>query len=144
MGTHSEKAAAISGPIIRANALGVLTADPTGNSGTMRYAVTTASQGVPLPVAVGDPQKKSTIGSRFLWVLAAGCNVQLSHGEGSAPTLVFNQLSAFGVGHVAAGPTLVNGTAREYVVPTSATHLAFIGDAAGFIEFYVSDGQGRP
>jgi len=29
-------------------------------------------------------------------------------------------------------------------VPPGATHLAFIGDAAGFIEFYVSDGLGRP
>jgi hypothetical protein len=144
MGTHSEKAAMISGPIITANALGVLTADPTGITGTMRYAVTTASQGVLLPAAVGDPQKKSTLGTRFLWVLASGCNVQLSHGAGSAPTLVYNQLSAFGTGHVAAGPTFVNGTAREYVVPPGATHLAFIGDAAGFIEFYVSDGLGRP
>ena len=144
MGTHSEKAACIGGPIITANALGVLTADPTGLTGTMRYAVTTASQGVPLPAAAGNPQKKSTLGTRFLWVLATGCNVQLSQGAGAAPTLVYNQLSAFGTGHVAAGPSYRNGEPREFIVSEAATHLAFIGDAAGFIEFYVSDTPGRP
>lgn len=145
MGIQAEKAAMISGPIVTANAQGVLTADPTGITGVLRYALTGVAQSAQLPLEAAHPQKRSTLGKRFIRVLAVGANVQLAQGQGSAPTVVLNQVAAFGTGHVNAGATCVNGVEKEFEIDPRATHLGWVGDAgaAGFLEFFVSDGPGR-
>lgn len=143
MGVQAEKAAMVSGPIITANGAGVLTADATNVTGVVRIALTGAAQTATLPALTDHPQKKSALGKRFLRVLAVGANVQLAQGAGAAPTIVLNQASAFGTGHVGAGATFLNGAEKEFEVDPKATHLGFISDVAtGFIEFYVSDGRG--
>lgn len=144
MGAQQEKAAMISGPLITANASGTLTADPTNLTGVVRVAVTGSAQALTLPAESAHPQKKSTLGKRFLRVLAMGCNVQLAQGCGAAPVPVLNQASAFGTGHVAAAATFVNGVADQWEIDPRATHIGLIGDGTGFIEFYCSDGPGRP
>lgn len=144
MGSQVDKAASISGPIITASPTGGLVADPSGLTGVMRIAVTGAAQNFPLPAATGDPQKKSTLGRRFIRILAMGSNVQLAQGAGAAPTIVLNQVSVIGTGHVGAGATFVNGIPEQFELDHRATHVGFIGDvASGFLEYYVSDGPGR-
>jgi len=145
MGALLEKAANVTGPIITPQVVGgALAADTTGLTGVMRIAVTGAAQSFALPAATSDPQKKSTMGKRFLRLVPVGVNVQLAQGAGAAPTIVLNQVSVIGTGHVGAGASFFNGVPDQWEIDQRATHVGFIGDAAtGFLEYYISDGAGR-
>ena len=129
----TEQAARITGP--------KAAADTTGLTGVMRYALTGANQQVTLPTNSTVKGKKNNYGARFIRFLAMGANVQWAWGSGSAPTIVLNQASALGTGHVSAGATLVNGVPEQLMISSEATHIAFIGDnsTTGYLEFYLSD-----
>lgn len=129
----ANKAARVTGPIAAA--------DATNRTGVVRIALTGSAQTATLPTTGRDPQKKSTLGARFIRIAAVGANVQFAQGLGSAPTIVQNQAAAVGTGHASAGATLFNGVAEQFMLDSAATHLGFIGDggAAGYLEFYVSD-----
>ncbi len=153
MGVQSEKAAMISGPILRRLDLTSpnLQADATGMTNVMRIAVTTGSLSFAFPVITQNSQKSIAQGKRFLWLAATdavagtNCNPQWVQYEGpTAPTLVYNQLSVSGVGSVAAGRTLFSGLPDQVEIDPRATGIAFIGIAAGFLEWHVSDSVGRP
>ena len=136
MGILSEKAASVAGPIAAA--------DPTGITGVMRIAVTGAAQSFALPAAAADPQKKSSMGGRFIRLCFVGVNGQLAQGLGTAPTIVNNQVSVIGAGSAGAGATFFDGVPEHFDLDHRATHIGFIGaSAAGFLEYYVSDKPGR-
>lgn len=131
MGSHMEQAARITGPISAA--------DPTARRGVTRVALTGAAQNIALPTTGREPGKASTLGSRFIRLLAVGANVQLVESVG-AVTVVLNQVAAVGTGNTQAGATYLNGAAESWRLDSATTHLSFISDAAaGFLEFYVSD-----
>jgi hypothetical protein len=118
----------------------VAAADPTMRTGTFRIALTGAAQNVALPTAGADKGKRSTVGGRFVRVLATGANVQISQGIGAAPVVVLNQISVMGTGHAGAAPTCVNGLPESFRLESEATHLGWISDAAaGFLELFISD-----
>lgn len=132
MGSHVEQAARVTGP--------KAVADATARTGVQRIAVSGTNTQVALPTASLEPGCKSSIGDRFIRILAYSADVQWAEGEGAAPTLVWNQVAAPGTGHVAAGATLIAGFPEHEKLGSKTTHLAFItGGGAGFVEFYVSD-----
>lgn len=128
MGTSAEN---VTGPLAAA--------DATGRTGVMRIAVTTSADSFVLPTTGAAPGKRSTLGGRWIRILAMGANVQYAFGLGSAPSITTNEASAPGTGDANAGATLVASVPEQVMVPSEATHMGFRGDAAGFLEFYVSD-----
>ncbi len=134
-GSAVDRAAKIGGAIAAA--------DATALTGVYRYAASASNTAVALPARTDKRGGQATIAARFLRIRAVGCNAQYAEGFGAAPTLVFNQLSAWGTGHVAAGGTVVDGTSEDFVVDNRTTHLAWIcSNATGFVEFYLSDAPG--
>lgn len=129
----SEQAARITGPISAA--------DATMRTGVWRIALTGSAQNVALPTSGAAVGKKSTLGARFVRLLAKGANVQFVQGTGSsAPTVTLNQVSVMGTGHVGAGMTLLDGVPEVFLVDSDSTYFAWISDAAtGYLEMIVSD-----
>ena len=137
MGTHTEKAACIGGPIAAA--------DATGITGVFRYAATGTAQNIALPLAADNPQKKSTLGGRFLAIRPVGCSIQWAQGRGAAPTIVSNQVSTFAAPSAGAGASLADGERQEVILDALATHLGVLASAGtGFIEIYLAETSGRP
>lgn len=130
---YSEQAARVTGP--------KAVADATARTGTQRIAITSTQTQVPLPTTGKAKGKASTIGGRFIRLLAVGTNVQWSEGHGAASTVVFNQAAAVGTGHASAGATLMDGMPEQMQICSEVTHLTFIANTSlsGFVEFYVSD-----
>lgn len=127
-----EQAARVVGPIVAA--------DATNRTGVIRVANTGSAQTATLPTSGAERGKKSTLAKRFIRIAAVGANVQFGFGIGSAPTIVLNQASAVGTGHVSAGATLFSNNPEQFLIPSDATHIGWISDAAaGYLEFYVSD-----
>lgn len=84
---------------------------------------------------------------RYWRMLTVGANVQWGWlldldgigGEDAAPTLVYNQASATGTGHLAAQPTLVDSIPEHVHCPFNARGVVFISSAAsGFFEACLS------
>lgn len=75
---------------------------------------------------------------RYWRLLTVGANVQWGWlldsdgvgGEDTAPTLVYNQASATGTGHLAAQPTLVDSIPEHVHCPWNARGVVFISSAA--------------
>lgn len=133
MGYELDKAARVTGP------KGV--ADATARTGVQRIAITSTQTQVALPTTGRGIGKKSTLGSRWVRLLATGCNVQWSEGHGAATTVVYNQAAAVGTGHASAGATLIADVPEQLQLSSECTHLTFIGPSGGtgFLELYVSD-----
>ena len=132
--SHIDQAARYTGP--------VAAADATGRTGVMRIAVTGAAQNFALPTSdvASNGKRRSAVGGRFIRIVAVGVNVQWAFGYGTAPTIALNEISASGTGDVNAGASLFNSVPEHPLVPSEATHVGFIGDAAaGYLEWYVSD-----
>lgn len=106
-------------------------ADATGADGTMRVAVTAAN---------GQHSVPSGMRGKFVDVYAS-VDVQYAFGT-SAVTLAYNQVAAFGTGHVQSGRTLPAGVIKSFRVPSNAVHLAVYGAGAGFFEMGVSQRAG--
>jgi len=119
-----ERAALIKAP--------VAAADATGATGVFRVAISGASQNAALPSAWVQ---------RGFVCLYCTADVQYAFGIGAAPTLVLNQASAVGTGHVSAGKTLPAGQDKDVPIPVGATHIAWIG-SSGYIELYNSQAIG--
>jgi hypothetical protein len=106
-------------------------ANPLGATGVYRIAVTTAASNFAIP---------AQFKGNFVKVQAVGCNAQVAIARtAAAPTLVLNQASAPGTGHVAAGATVPNGSFIDGLCPKDSTFFCYVCDAAGFLEFYVSE-----
>jgi hypothetical protein len=132
--SHIDQAARHIGP--------VAAADATGRTGVMRIAVTGAAQSFALPAAdsANSGRQRSAVGARFIRIACVGVNVQWAFGIGAAPTIALNEISVSGTGDVNAGATMFNSVPEQPIIPSGATHVGFIGDAAaGFLEWYVSD-----
>lgn len=115
------KAALIQGPIAAA--------DATGLRGVHRIAVSGSAQSFAIPSGL--------LGKRGFINLYATADVQWAFGIGSAPTIVLNQASAPGTGHVGAGATLPTGQWMAFPIAEGATHVGFIG-TTGFLEWFNS------
>jgi hypothetical protein len=100
----------------------LIAADPTGYDGTFRGSITTASQNMAIPAAI-----------RGLWLkLFAGAAVQFGFGNGTtAPTLVYDQQSTLGTGHVSSGGDIPAGGIDDARIPPDATFIVWIGAANG-------------
>lgn len=107
-------------------------ADSTNATGVCRYASSTSNATAAMPEAW-----------RGKWVTfrsLGGCYTQFAYGVGSAPALVLDQASAIGTGHVSAGATVVAEGSEPFLIPSEATHLAWISSATGgFVEFELSE-----
>lgn len=119
-GLALEKAAAIQAPIAAAN--------PAGNTGVHRIAVSGSAQSFALPAGM--------IGKYI--TLFCTAEIQYALGLGAAPTIVLNQAAALGTGHAAAGKTLTAGQDKDVPIPKAATHIGWIG-TTGFVEIYCSE-----
>lgn len=110
------------------------TADATGAIGVMRVATTASSVAHTIPA-----------GMRGKWVrlLVVGANTQyaITRSGETAPTLVYNQASAFGTGHNAAGSTLVDSTPEHVRLPSTATTITVISSGTG--GFFTAHVSGR-
>lgn len=129
----TEKAARVTGP------KGV--ADVSARTGVQRHAVTSTQIQITLPTTGKEKNVKSTIGKRWIRLLALGSNVQWSEGHGAATTVVYNQASATGTGHASAGATLIDSVPEQVMISSECTHLTFIcpSGGTGFVEFHISD-----
>ena len=124
--TSEERAALVIAPTAMVEA--------TGPYGVYRIATSGSAQNAALPEAL--------VG-KWIDLYCSTNAVQFAFGEGSAPTLVYDQASAVGTGHVAAGKTLPVGVVLPQRVPDKATHLSWIGaGAGGFLEFHLSERPG--
>lgn len=113
-------------------ALGKSTADSTGETGVMRVATTAGSVTHTIP---------SGMKGRYVDLMVVGANTQyaVTTGTNTAPTLVYNQASAFGTGHAAAGKTLVDSVEKAVFFPPDAASITVISSStAGFFEAAVS------
>jgi hypothetical protein len=113
-------------------AIGKSTADATGETGVMRVATTAGSVTHTVPVGMKG---------RYVDLLALGATTQyaITLGTNTAPTLVYNQASAFGTGHAAAGKTLVDSIEKPVYFPSDITSITVISSGtAGFFEAAVS------
>ena len=113
-------------------AFGKSVADATGETGTMRAATTIGS----VPHTIPSGMK-----GRYVDLLVVGANTQyaITQGTNTAPTLVYNQASAFGTGHAAAGRTLVDSIEKPVYFPSDATTITVISTSTtGFFEAAVS------
>lgn len=132
--SYIDQAARVTGPIAAA--------DATWRTGVIRVAVDGTQQSLALPTTGKDPNRGSTIGGRFIRILAMGANVQFAQGRGTAPALVLTDVASGGppvTPDVNSGATLVNGIPDGFIVDSQATHFGYRSDAAGFLEFFVSD-----
>lgn len=124
------------------------TPDPTHESGLIFRVATATSSGLATAVdipkncrgrywrlLVKGPDANTPVDVQWAWVLDSdGIS-----GADTAPTLLFNQLSATGVGAVAAAQTLLDRTPEHIYVPRNARRLLFVGSAAtGFFEASLS------
>ena len=107
-------------------------ADTDSKYGVQRYATATTNTSVDMPEAW-----------RGKWVTfhSDGTDTQVAYGDGATgPTLVYDQASAIGTGHVSAGATCKDGLPRDFLVPNEATRLAWISLATGgFFEMHLSE-----
>jgi hypothetical protein len=102
-----------------------------GKNNVHRYATSASSVSAALPTAMPGA---------FMRILSVGANTQIGFGFGAAPTLIYNELAAFGTGDVNAGGTCVDGIPEHVIVPPKATHIAWISSATGgFVEFMRSE-----
>lgn len=113
----------------------IAAADTTNGTGTMRVLLTGANQ------------------TAALGTLPAGrwarvcCNslddIQWAYGIGSAPSLTYNQTSAFGAGSAGSGETLLSKTSDQHIVPKGATHIAFRSSATngGYFEWSIRESR---
>jgi hypothetical protein len=134
MGTHSEKAACIGGPVASAASV----------NATRRFA--SGDLGCALAPAPADPQKKSTVGSRFVSIRPVGCVIQWAQGlTATPPTITSNALSTWASPNAAAGPTLLDGEEKQFVADPAALSIGWaVVSGSGFVELYVAETQGRP
>lgn len=128
MSVLDTKAASVAAP--------VAAADPAGRRGVYRYSSSLSSQSIALPDTSGV---KHALRGNFVHVTSVGCNTQVAFSVGPQ-TLVFNQSSTIGTGHVAAGETVFANCRERRLVPRDATHVNFISDAAGYyVEFAIAE-----
>ena len=101
--------------------------------GVFRYASSATAASVAIPAAWKD---------RFLRFrfFGAGLHCDVACTFGSTPTLVIDQASAVGTGHIAAGARLDDGGQIDGIVPWDATYLAWVSSATGgYVEFWISE-----
>lgn len=122
-GSHDEQVAAC-------DYLPFTEADASGYEGVFRIGVTTANQVFDVP-----------IGMRGKWVdIYATVDTQIGISRtNTGAVLVYNQLSALGAGHVAAGRTIPAGVIKPVRMRMAALKLSVIGSAAGFLEIVPSE-----
>ena len=113
-------------------ARGTSTIDTTAAIGVLRTATTTSSAPHTIP---------SGLKGKWVRMLVVGANTQYAitlAGE-TAPTLVYNQASAWGTGHAGAGGTLVDSVPEQFVMPPTAKTLTVISSGtSGFLECYLA------
>lgn len=107
-------------------------ADATGATGVYRIALTGASQNFAVPAKWLGRFVRVTVDST--------ADVQYAFSNGAAQTLVLDQASAPGTGHVAAGSSIFAGQVKDARVRAAVTHMNFISTAAaGFLELELSE-----
>lgn len=112
-------------------------ARPNQTQGVFRYASSTTAASVAIPAA----WKGRFLTFRFFGT-ALHCDVACTFG--SAPTLVIDQASAVGTGHVAAGARLDDGMSIDGLIPDDATYLGWVSSGTGgYVEFWISE-NGAP
>ncbi len=112
-------------------------ADNTDGNGVQRVAVSGSAQTYALKDFQRGKYVKFTVDASG----TALTKVQVAAAT-SAQTLVINQASsaAAGTSSAAAGATVFAGGFVDGILPNAATHIAFIGDAAGgYVDFYISE-----
>lgn len=123
-GAAVEKACSLKGPIAAA--------DPTGQTGVHRIAITGSAQSFTVPAALQG---------KYITIYCTA-EIQYAFRIAAAPTIVLNQASALGTGHVAAGKTLPAGQDKDVPVPKGGNgESVFIGwiGTAGFVEIVCSE-----
>lgn len=127
MSSPSQEAAALVGhPVSRASTNGL--------EGVSRILLTGSAQNVAIPTLWRGKFLTLTVNSVDY--------VQYVFSDtGAAVTVVLNQVSAPGTGHVSAGKTVFSQTSVDRRVPKNCTHLNFIssGANAGWLEIEVSE-----
>lgn len=118
-------------------------ADATGKTGVYRYASSTSSQSVALPSA-WKTLRSANIGAfgsgPFIRVYSDTTYTQVAFSQASG-TLVIDQASAFGTGHVSAGGTVPIGGYMDFMIPRDCGYITWISKATGgFVEFYLNEG----
>lgn len=84
---------------------------------------------------VKGPDAATAVDLQWAWLL----DEDGVGGEDTAPTLVFNQLSATGTGHLAAAQDLLDRQAEHVFCPSNARGVVFIATAAtGFFSAHIS------
>jgi hypothetical protein len=120
-------------------------ADPTHERGLVFRVATATSSGQ--ATAADIP---ANCRGRYWRILSVGANTQWAWvcdedgvgGVDTVPTLVYNQASATGTGHLAAAGTLVDGVERSVWCPANARRVVFISSATGgFFEGELSGGR---
>lgn len=114
--------------------------------GIVRYASSTTNASAALPsITAGDNRTLIPLQGKWMRVAneSSAATLDFAFGAGSAPTLVAGQLATFGTGHVSAGWQIPPASSLDFVVPTDATHVAWIqpaGASASTIAFFCAEG----
>jgi hypothetical protein len=126
MSVIGDKADAIQAPTVAA--------DSTGLYGCWRISGITTAASVAVPARYRN---------HYLRLKARDADIQIGFSAGAAgATLVLNQASTMGTGHVGAGYTLANGESIDVLVPYDATFLNYIVvSGTGRLEGFVSEAR---
>lgn len=126
MSVIGDKADAIQAPTVAA--------DGTGLYGCWRINSITTAASVAVPARYRN---------KFMRIKARDADIQLGFSNGAAgATVVLNQASTMGTGHVSAGYTLSNGESIDVLVPADATFLNYIVvSGTGRLEGFISEGR---
>jgi hypothetical protein len=129
-GLAETKAASIIGPVACTEAQALAIKYGKGLRGQYNYASGVASANDALPTQTVNGKLVVPLVKRFVRVFNRHPTAILDFGFGigTAPTLVYAQLSAFGTGHVAAGGPVGPMSYQDFIVPDGSTHCAWILD----------------